>query len=364
MGTGGARGIAGTGASSARHRRYAAIPPICIEAEWHTARMGRHDGAVDWSDAVVEHSRRSFHHETLFYAGEGGFLKGTLPFIKEALAAEEPVLVAVGSAKIALLEEALGKDAERVRFTDMHILGRNPARIIPAWRQFLEDHASDGGPVRGIGEPIWPGRSRAELTECQRHESLLNLAFDEGQAWQLLCPYDLEALDQQIIEAAQRSHPFIAQEGASRISDTYLPAYEAPGPFTGELPSPSTQPEELTFTGEALGALRRFVSQRAADASLDANRTEDLVLAVNELATNSVYHGGGRGTLRIWRETQTLLCEVRDRSHITEPLVGRIRPTPDQPAGRGLWLVNHLCDLVQIRSSPNGSVVRVHMRLA
>jgi len=312
---------------------------------------------------VIDHSDCSFHHETLFYAGEDGFLKGTLPFVNEALTAEEPVLVAVSNAGIALLREALGKDAERVQFTDMHILGRNPARIIPAWRQFLHDHAPDGRPVRGIGEPIWPGRSCAELTECQRHESLLNLAFDDGQAWRLLCPYDLEGLDQQIIEAAQRSHPFIAQEGGSRVSDRYLPTNEAPGPFTGALPPPSTQPEELTFTSQELGTLRRFVSQRATDASLDAHRTEDLVLAVNELATNSIYHGGGRGTLRMWREAHTLLCEVRDHSHITEPLVGRIRPTPDQPTGRGLWLVNHLCDLVQIRSSPIGSAVRVHMRL-
>ena len=88
------------------------------------------------------------------------------------------------------------------------------------------------------------------------------------------------------------------------------------------------------------------------------------MLAVNELATNSLCHGGGVGTLQMWTEADTLLCEVHDRGHITEPLVGRIAPEPKQPTGRGLWVVNHLCDLVQIRSTPTGSVVRVHMRLA
>jgi anti-sigma regulatory factor (Ser/Thr protein kinase) len=312
----------------------------------------------------IDHAKHSFHHETLFYAGDDGFIGGTLPFINEALAAEDLILVAVSNARIELLKEALDDDVERVRFTDMHLLGSNPARIIPAWHQFLEDHAPDGRPVRGIGEPIWPGRSPAELTECQRHESLLNLAFDDGQAWRLLCPYDLDGLDDQVIEAAQRSHPFVAREGVSQRSDAYLHAHEAPGPFDGALPAPLTQADELAFTHEELGTLRRFVSQRAAGALLGADRTEDLVLAVNELATNSVRYGGGEGLLRMWRETETLLCEVHDRGHISEPLVGRTRPIPHQRSGRGLWLVNHLCDLVQIRSTPTGSVVRAHMRLA
>jgi anti-sigma regulatory factor (Ser/Thr protein kinase) len=311
-----------------------------------------------------DHSVRCFRHETLFYAGEDGFLQGTLPFIDEALTADEPILVAVGSAKIERLKGVLGDRATRVCFADMRLLGSNPARIIPAWRQFLELHAPGGGPVRGIGEPVWPGRSEAELSECQRHESLLNLAFDKGQGWRLLCPYDLEALDERVIATARRNHPFIAQAGASHRSDTYLGPYEAPGPFDGTLPAPVAVPEELAFTGKELAELRKFVSQEAERASLDVERTESLVLAASELATNSVRYGGGRGTLRMWKEDGMLLCEVHDRGYIEEPLVGRIRPRPDQPAGRGLWLVNQLCDLVQIRSKPTGNVVRVHMRLA
>jgi anti-sigma regulatory factor (Ser/Thr protein kinase) len=311
----------------------------------------------------MDHAEHSFQHEALLYAGDDGFLQGTLPFINDALAAEEPMLVAVSNSRIELLKDALRDDAERVRFTDMHVIGHNPARIIPAWREFLEEQVPAGRRVRGIGEPIWAGRSPAELTECQRHESLLNLAFDDGQPWRLLCPYDLDALPEQVIEAAERSHPFIARDASSRRSDAYLPEHEAPGPFDGALPPPPTRPEERAFTGEQLSTLRSFVSQWTAGALGNAGRTEHLVLAVNELATNSVRYGGGRGTLRMWREADALLCEVHDGGRIEEPLAGRTRPTPDQAAGRGLWLVNHLCDLVQIRSSATGNVVRVHMRL-
>jgi len=305
-----------------------------------------------------------FRHEALFYAGEDQFVDGTLPFITSAVADEEPVLVVLCSERIALLREVLGDGAERVRFEDMHRLGRNPARIIPAWREFLDESAPEGRPVRGIGEPIWPGRSEAELTECERHESLLNLAFGCGPAWRLLCPYDLDGLDEQVIDAARRNHPFIAEDGGSCRSEQYLDSPGAPGPFDGTLPTPSTEVEELAFGREELKKLRSSVASRAAGLLLDAERVEQLVLAVSELASNSVRYGGGGGTLRMWTEPGTLVCEVRDCGRIAQPLAGRIRPTSDQYTGRGLWLVNHLCDLVQIRSSLTGNLVRVHMSMA
>jgi anti-sigma regulatory factor (Ser/Thr protein kinase) len=85
------------------------------------------------------------------------------------------------------------------------------------------------------------------------------------------------------------------------------------------------------------------------------------VLAVHELATNSVRHGGGRGTCRLWRDGAALVCEVSDRGWITDPQAGRRRPAADQPGGRGLWLVHQLCDAVELRTSPSGTVVRVRM---
>jgi anti-sigma regulatory factor (Ser/Thr protein kinase) len=335
--------------------RACCAPGGHMSAGWHTDLIAPH--------TTPHHTVGCFHHATLFYTGEDGFLEGTVPFIREAVAAEEPILLAVSPSKIDALQQALGDDADRVRFADMHSLGRNPARIIPAWRRFLRENAADDRPVRGVGEPVWAGRSDAELSECQRHEALLNVAFDGGRAWRLLCPYDLDALDEEVIDAARRSHPFLEQQGRSDISEGYVPSHCGSGFFEDALAPPITPPHELTFTGEQLASVRRFVSQAASGASLDGARSEDLVLAMNELATNSVRHGGGAGTVRVWTEKDTLLCEVGDRGHITEPLIGRTPPTPGQRSGRGLWVVNHLCDLVQIHSTPAGSRVRVHMRL-
>ena len=307
---------------------------------------------------AAEAQLRPFRHEALFYAGPADFLQGVVPFVTGALHAREPVLVAVAPANAELLRGALGDDGRGVHFLDMRALGANPARIIPAWRRFLAEHAADGRPARGIGEPVWPGRTAAELSECRSHEQLLNVAFDGGRRWWLLCPYDVEGLDRKSLAAARRSHPFLMQRGASRASDAYERSPESP--LIGALPAPAGRPVEMAFTLARLGALRARVARWAS--TLPADRRGDLVLAVNELATNSISYGGGRGTLRMWRERGELLCEVRDRGHIRDPLVGRVEPAPEQPSGRGLWLVNQLCDLVQIRSSPRGSVVRVHMR--
>jgi anti-sigma regulatory factor (Ser/Thr protein kinase) len=305
-----------------------------------------------------------FRHEALFYSGENGFLAATLPFIRSAVGAEQPIMVAVSEARINALRAVLNGEAEQVHFVDMGRLGRNPACIIPAWRDFAAEHAVDGRPLRGIGEPIWPGRSEAELVECQQHEALLNLAFAGVPAFWLVCPYDIGALDPRVLEEARRSHPFVAEPETSAQSDSYIAPDSRPGPFDGELPPPASEPSELAFGRDTLRTLRSFVSERAARAGLGRNRTADLVLAVSEVSTNSVLHGGGHGVLRMWQEGDTVLCEVRDAGRFDNPLVGRERPTGEQSSGRGLWLVNHLCDLVQLRSYPDENVVRLHMRRA
>ena len=116
-------------------------------------------------------------------------------------------------------------------------LGANPARIIPAWQEFVDAHADLGRPMRGIGEPIWAERSPTELVECQCHEALLNVAFAAAPDFHLICPYDTEQLDADVIAEAERSHPFVAgaPSGAYR-GDHAVPQFAEPLP---EPPRPS-----------------------------------------------------------------------------------------------------------------------------
>src|ERR687887_858930 len=163
----------------------------------------------------------SFRHEALFYAGRDDFVRRASAFLRDAVAAEEPTLVVVDATKIDLLREELDGSADAIHFADMAEVGANPARIIPAWREFVTRHAAIGRRLRGIGEPILPERTAAELAECERHESLLNLAFTGSPSWWLVCPYDTEALDPAVVEEARRTHPYALEDGGGRPSDDY-----------------------------------------------------------------------------------------------------------------------------------------------
>src|SRR3954447_2695009 len=297
-----------------------------------------------------------FQHQALIYEGAEEYLAGTVPFLRGALEAGEPALVVVGREQTELLEGEIGDDAERVRFLPMDQVGRNPARIIPLWRDFLD--ANEGSSVRGIGEPVWVARSPAALEECQCHESLLNVAFASGPAWSLLCPYDAGSLPDETLEKVGHSHRQVLREGRVEASAAFESDLDC---FKGDLPPPAAPPETLSFGLSELAEVRACVTVAAERAGMEPVAVADLVTATSELAANSITHGGGAGILRLWIEDGRLLAEVEDRGRIEEPLVGRLRPSITQEGGRGLWLANQLCDLVQIRSGERGTVVRLHL---
>jgi anti-sigma regulatory factor (Ser/Thr protein kinase) len=316
-------------------------------------------GGVSANPVPCSHDDR-FLHEAVFYDGEDDLVAQVVPFLREGIDAGEPILVALRCESTRRLQDELGGDAARVQFVSMETLGRNPARIISAWHDFVSANEGGGRPLRGIGEPIWKGRSARELQECHRHEALLNVAFDDGPPWWLVCPYDSSALDDDVLDEARRTHPVVRERGRAQASEGF-PSPLASHPFHGMLAEPEAPVHEYAFGIDDLAAVRRLVTESAQAACLAEPRISELVLCVSELAANSVLHGGGTGVLRIWNEDDGIACEVRDRGALRALLTGRIRPAVDALNGRGVWFANTMCDLVQIRSQADGTVVRVHM---
>jgi anti-sigma regulatory factor (Ser/Thr protein kinase) len=256
----------------------------------------------------------------------------------------------------------LGGVAERVRFLDMAVAGRNPNRIIP-WvlRAFADEHADRR--VRVIGEPIWPGRPAAEVSLGVQHEALINSAF-EGRTATVLCPYDAVRLDPAILGYAARTHPVIDQQGTRRRSTTYTGPDEVVAALNQPLPEPTARATELIFDVSGLRGVRLLVDEFARKAGLTEQRVNDLQVAVNEIATNTLVHGGRPGTLRIWQDPDRILCDVHGPGEITDCLAGRIRPAENSVSGRGLLVADRLCDLVQTYSGPTGTTTRLHVLLA
>jgi len=304
-----------------------------------------------------------FVHPALFYRGTAEYLRGTVPFIREGLAAGEPVALAVPGPNLRLILTELGTDAERVRLLDMTRAGRNPGRIIPnVLRAFVDAYPS--GRVRIIGEHRWSGHTAKEYPVCAQQEFLINLAL-AGRPVTLLCPYDTERVGPQTLAKAQACHPRLIDASGERASTGFAPervvaeglCYPVMGsPVMG---SPVVGPG-FTFDATKVALAAQFACDHALRLGLGGDHAE-LKLIVGELVAR-VVPGAQTGTLRLWAERGYLVCEVRHPG-ATGPLSERPLAEPRRVESRGLLLVHHLSDLVLQRTSPQGTTTRVYLKL-
>jgi anti-sigma regulatory factor (Ser/Thr protein kinase) len=165
-----------------------------------------------------------------------------------------------------------------------------------------------------------------------------------------------------VLADAAATHPVLIDATGQRDSGTYAPdrivaTYNRPLPEPGE-PAPAMEVTVATPTG--VTAVRRLVGDHAAGVGLPADRVVDVELVVTELVTNSVEHGGGAGTVRLWTSNDHLVCEVRDHGTLGDPLAGRRPARPDDPRGRGLLLVNQIADLVRVYAGSESTAIRAH----
>jgi len=132
---------------------------------------------------------------------------------------------------------------------------------------------------------------------------------------------------------------------------------------TGNPPVPaSADPVSHTYTTD-LSAIRAIVHRYAVKAGLPETRAIDLVLAVSEVAANTVRHAKSPGRLQISYDDKQIVCELHDEGVITDPLAGLRRPSLEARGGHGLWIVNQVCDQVDILSDAAGTTIRLHMDL-
>lgn len=301
--------------------------------------------------------REGLVHESLLYRGRSELEDAVREFVKAGAAAGEPVLAAVPRANLDWLPDALREDAATVRFEDMNEIGRNPACLLPMIEDWLDAH---DGRAWVISEPMWPGRSYAETAECLRHEALLNHAL-AGSAARILCPYVAEHLETVVLEGAESTHPLLRDAAGSRPSQRYEDPLRGSLNDRWPMDDPTEPTSEHIFAGD-LRSLRRAVDADPFLGGLSRERREDLVFAVNEAATNAVKHGDGRCTTRLWRDGRSVVSEVSFDTPLPDVLAGRRRPAPDALSGRGLWLINQVCDLVQLRTGGAGTTLRMHVR--
>jgi len=307
---------------------------------------------------VVAAGNDGLSHRAYLYDDERDYLSCLAAFVQTGLRNAEPVFVAVPERRSALLRERLGAGSPLLRYGAMAQTGRNPARLIPELHAFVDEHA--GQRVRYVGEPIWPGRSDAELCEAARHEALLNLAFATA-AVSIMCPYDVRSLATDVVGRVQRTHPEVMQAGQTQAATSYAGQGVVPAECDDPLPAPPADAQTLSYK-TSLREARDLVASHGTALGMAADRITNLVIAAGEITANTLRHTNAGGTFWIWHTDEEIICQVQDQGWITDPLAGRRRRSPED-SGHGLWVVNQLCDLVQIRTSQAaGTIIRLHMR--
>ena len=297
-------------------------------------------------------------HVSFVYQNLADYRSRLGAFVRAGLSGREPVLLAVPRPSITLPEWPAGSSA-LLTVTDMTELGRNPARVIPALRSFAERHI--GRRARMITESIWPGRSVSEICEAARHDALIDLALADLTAT-LICPFSAADLPPSALSDAGRAHQWLFEADAPVPNSQYSAQDTVPTAIGVPLARVPADAETVHYRTD-LRPVRAMVTDACRRVGLSVMRATDMTLAVSELAANTLRHTRAGGVAQAWQRGGELLCQISDTGHITDPLAGIRRPEPGEPGGQGLWLVNQVCDLVELRTSEAGTVIRLHIRI-
>lgn len=286
-----------------------------------------------------------FSHSAFVYADDDAYAATLGRFLRDGLAREETVAVAAAPDRITMLRDSLGGDARSVRFLSAEEWLLRPVRTIATWANLLR------------GEPDGQRRRARMLSHLPydgppatwvRFEAAVNSSL-AGLDGHLVCAYDRRVLPADLVAAAGLTHPRV-HDGSWRESE----GYRRPERLLAEIPEPawpvSGEPVLARTIPESVGTLRAEVRERAeAEGWLPAQRVDCLLLALSEIATNGIRHGGSRREVRIWVTGEAVICEVTDDGEIPMgPLAGYVVPTPGMVGGMGLWLVQQLCDSLAI----------------
>jgi anti-sigma regulatory factor (Ser/Thr protein kinase) len=268
------------------------------------------------------------------------------------------VVAVLDEATRAEVRRALGDDADRVEFPDPAAVHRFPPFTVALrWARLSRRVRTRSGRATVVGQHV-AGLPGCGETHWARLDIGLNIAV-VGLPITVLCPY---RTDDRALGRVQATHPRLTTADGTVASTSYRTPVEAlvefPLPPPPDLGPPAA---ELEFTADDLGELRHLVADVAARGGSEAERVADLVLAVNEIGSNSIEHGPGHGHLRLWAGPDGVTAEVADPGTAAMPFPGMVAPAATGLRGRGLWLASELCDVMQVWSDTDGTVIRLRM---
>jgi MEDS: MEthanogen/methylotroph, DcmR Sensory domain/Histidine kinase-like ATPase domain len=297
-------------------------------------------------------------HEAGFYGSDEEFASLIVPFVKEGLAANEPVIIGYDERKADLLRSWL-TDPSDVEFIADGSLYATPARAIATYRRLFEFHVAMGAEQIRIAGDVPHQGNGGRFEGWDRYEWAVNAVWQDFPVWGL-CLYDTTTSPEDVLDVVERTHPrIVSPSGQRRPSERYqeVPVFEglppAPDPLEESVPI-----VELTDrpAADARHALAHVGRGRIADATL-----ADLIAGTSEAVSNALCHGTPPSTVRIWTAPDRVVVHVHDTGPgPADPLAGLVPATRrSSTAGWGLWVLHQLDIDAALIPTSNGFTVRL-----
>jgi len=301
---------------------------------------------------------RRFAHRGGVYGSQSELVELAVPLIEQARRRGHPVVLAVATSTERLIRDVVGASGlERLAPPEPEL--RRSGQTVAARRaRQLRELTDREGPIVVIAQHdpdlgLLDGRTWVET------DAAMNIALTTMPVT-MTCLYR-DPLDPVLAAAARWNHPlWVGEDGSVHENPDHRDPAEVLAACPAGAPAPmGPADQELTFTPWQLTDLRGAVGEAARAAGLCAERAEDFVLAVNEVAGNAVEHGYGTGLLQMWLSPRSLTCEVHDSGVLGNPLPGMRLPHPAEHRGRGVWIARQLCDLLHVWTDHDGTHVRL-----
>jgi anti-sigma regulatory factor (Ser/Thr protein kinase) len=298
-------------------------------------------------------------HTAGFHDSHADLVAQLTPLVVAAAERGEPVAAILRPVTEEALLHALGNGIELVPLALPESTETCSGQTVAAQRARELRALTRGGarPITVVAEHIsrFDGSDGGFWTEL---DAAMNVALAELPVT-LTCFFPELPLHQSIIEGARRNHDLLLV-GGRRLENA---EHRTPREVLTEQPTSAPivlRPPDiaLTFGAWQLHEVRAAVERAALAADYQPDRAEDVVLAVNEVATNAVEHGGHEAELYLWTD-DALICEVHDHGELSDPLPGLQPPHPADPKGRGVWIARQLCDTLHIWADGSGTHVRM-----
>jgi len=299
-------------------------------------------------------------HQAFLYDGAEQFAEAMAPLVRAGTERGDKVLVAAKRASTEALREELGSDGATVELHDTLEWHPRPVHRLMAVQRTLAELPRDGR-LLALGEPVWTG-SAATRREWARYESTINVALADAPL-RFICLYDRSELPESILDHGRGTHPEVVEGSVACPCATF----ESPAEFVRELDAgggatPGRDHYDIPFSGDHHG-FRGMLASLALECGMSADRAEELVLAANEVVTNSVLHGAPPIAARCWVADGDFVCEVSDGGPgVADPFAGWTLPAPGAPGGWGLAVARRICDALEVAGG-GGSRVRLYAAL-